>query len=130
MQAWGNYMMWPVVTQQLGVRPFINYGALQVVPQVPQGQPSVAGSNILLGNGSLNVFASHSGNRYLTKMQVNHLRLRSEMIGHTLPRGTSPRTVMVDGHRARHVHIRTTNRGVEVTVAVSGNGVHTLVITT
>jgi hypothetical protein len=131
MQAWGNYgTMWSVVSQQLGVRPFINYRALQVVPQVPRGQPSVAGTNILLGNGSLDVFASHSGNRYLTTMQVHRLHLRSELIGHTLPRGTSPRRVTLDGHRAKRVRVRTTNRGVEVTVPVSGNGMHTLVITT
>lgn len=100
-----------------------------MVPQVPQGQGSVAGSNIRLGHGALDVFASHHGNRYLTRMRVRRLHLRSEMIGQTLPRGTSPKHVEIDGHRARHVHIRVTNRGVEVTVAVSGNGVHTLIIT-
>ena len=130
MQAWGTYMDWAVVTQQLGVRPFLNYGALQVVPQVPQGQPSVAGSHILLGQGSLNVFASHLANRYLTKIQVHRLQLRSMMIGQALPMGSSPRRVLIDGRRAKHVQIRTTNRGVEVAVPVSGGGVHTLVITT
>ena len=53
MQAWGNYgTAWSVVNQQLGVRPFLGDSALQVVPQVPQSQPSVAGSNIRLGHGS------------------------------------------------------------------------------
>ena len=64
MQAWGNYgTAWSVVHQQLGVRPYLNDGVLQVVPQVPAGQPSVAGSNIRLGRGSVGVFASHSDAR-------------------------------------------------------------------
>ena len=38
MQAWGNYgTAWSVVHQQLGVRPYLNDGELQVVPQVPDG---------------------------------------------------------------------------------------------
>jgi hypothetical protein len=130
MQAWGNYgTVWSVVHQQLGVRPFLGYGALQVVPQVPPGQPSVAGSNIRLRNGSVDVFASHSGRQYVTRIAVHGLRLDSLQIGHTLPTGTMPRTVRVDGHVARHVTIRQTNRGVEVTVPVSSSGMHTLVIT-
>jgi hypothetical protein len=131
MQAWGNYgTVWSVVHQQLGVRPFLGYGALQVVPQVPPGQPSVAGSNIRLGNGSVDVFASHSGRQYVTRIAVHGLRLHSLQIGHTLPTGTMPRTVRVDGHVAHHVTIRQTNRGVEVTVPVSSSGMHTLVMTT
>lgn len=130
MQAWGNYGAYAVVTQQLGVRPFLNDGALQIVPQVPEGQPSVAGSNIRLGLGSVDVFASHRGARYETRLQVQGLRLRSVMIGQTLPMGTMPRRVTVDGHRVRDAQIRITNRGVEVTVAVHGAGVHTLVVTT
>jgi hypothetical protein len=102
-RPWGRCLDWAVVTQQLGVRPFLNYGALQVVPQVPQDQPSIAGSNILLGQGSLDVFASHRGNRYLTKMQVHRLHLRSMMIGQTLPLGSSPRSVPVDAGRAKRV---------------------------
>jgi len=129
MQAWGNYgTVWSVVSQQLGVRPFLGYGALDVVPQVPPGQPSVAGSNIRLGRGSLDVFASHSGRRYTTTLLVRGLRLRSLRIGQTLPAGTSPRTVRVDGTPATHVTIRETNRGVEVTVPVRGAGPHTLVV--
>jgi hypothetical protein len=130
MQAWGNYgTVWPVVHQQLGVRPFLNYDALQVVPQVPSGQPSVAGSNIRLGTGSLDVFASHSGRRYLTSLQVLGLSLGSLEIGHTLPRDATVGSVQVDGQRARRVTVRQTNRGDELTVPVSGSGMHTLVVT-
>jgi hypothetical protein len=130
MQAWGNYgTAWSVVHQQLGVRPFLGYGALQVVPQVPPDQPSVAGSNIRLGNGSLDVFASHAGSTYTTRITVHRLALRSLEIGHTLPAGSTPSTVTVDGQRAQHVIVRQTNRGVEVTVPVRGDGPHTLIVT-
>src|SRR6185295_3192142 len=66
MQAWGNYgTAWPVVHQQLGVRPDVGRGFLAVVPQVPGGQSRVAGSNIRLGrSGSLAVEASHDGATY------------------------------------------------------------------
>jgi hypothetical protein len=130
MQAWGNYgTAWPVVHQQLGVRPFLGDGALQIVPQVPDGQPSVAGSNIRLGSGAVDVFASHSGSTYTTEVLVHELHLRSLEIGHTLPAGSTPATVVVDGHSVQNAAVRQTNRGVEVTVPVSGNGPHTLTVT-
>jgi hypothetical protein len=131
MQAWGNYgTVWSVVSEQLGVRPFLNYRTLQVVPQVPAGQRSVAASNIRLGTGSINVFASHAGRVYTTKLLVRALHLRLLEIGQTLPFGRRPRTIRLDGHRARRVIVRQTNRGTEVIVPVSGPGVHTLTVTT
>jgi hypothetical protein len=131
MQAWGNYgTAWSVVHQQLGVRPFLGDGALQVVPQVPDGQPSVAGQNIRLGDGSVDVFAAHSGNQYKTTLEVHGLRLRSLQIGHTLPAGATPASVLVDGQPAQNASVQSTNRGVEVTAPVQGNGPHTLVVTT
>jgi hypothetical protein len=130
MQAWGNYgTVWSVVSEQLGVRPFLNYRMLQVVPQVPPGQRSVAASNIRLGRGAVDVFASHAGRRYVTRLRVRDLRLRTLEIGQTLPFGTTPRSVRLDGHRARRVIVRTTNRGTEVTVPVTGRGVHVLTVT-
>ena len=131
MQAWGNYgTAWSVVHQQLGVRPFLGDGALQVVPQVPAGQPSVAGRNIRLGDGSVDVFAAQAGNRYETRLTVHGLRLNSLEIGHTLPAGSKPGTVLLDGHPAQNVSVQPTNRGVEVTVPVQGDGQHTLIVTT
>ncbi len=130
MQAWGNYgTAWSVVAQQLGVRPFIGQSALTVVPQVPPGQPSVAGSNIRLGTGSLDVFASHAGTRYTTTIDLHGLDLRSVQIGHTLPAGTTPGQVTLDGRLVSNPAVRTTNRGVEVTVPVTGPRPHTLTIT-
>ena len=77
MQAWGNYgTAWSVMHQQLGVRPFLNDSELQVVPQVPSGQPNVEGSNIRLGRGSVDVFAADSGDRYTTKVDARRTPVR------------------------------------------------------
>ena len=54
VQAWGHYgTAWPVVHQQLGVRPDMGRRRLELTPQVPQGQSRVAGSNIRLGRGAV-----------------------------------------------------------------------------
>ena len=67
MQAWGHYgTAWPVIHQQLGVRPDLGHDRLAVVPQVPDGQPSVAGEDIRLGDGSADVLAARDGARYTT----------------------------------------------------------------
>ncbi len=130
MQGWGNYgTVWPVVSQQLGVRPFIGQRALEVIPQVPPGQPSVAGSNIRLGGGALNELASHLGSRYTTRMLLSDLRLSSVRVGSTLPAGTGRYQVTLDGRRVRHPRAVQTNRGLEVTVRVRDGGPHTVVIT-
>jgi hypothetical protein len=130
MQGWGNYgTAWPVVHQQLGVRPFLNRGELQVVPQVPPGQPSVAGSNIRLGDGSVDVFASHAGTTYTTMVDASHAPVRTLLIGHTLPRGAGPARVVLDGREIADYDARETNRGLEVTVHATPGGVHTLTVT-
>ena len=69
MQAWGNYgTTWPVVHQQLGLRPDLGDGAVAVVPQVPADQPSVQGTNIRLGShGSIDIRAAQSGGMYTTE---------------------------------------------------------------
>jgi hypothetical protein len=131
MQAWGNYgTAWSAIHQQLGVRPFLGQGALQVVPEVPAGQPSVSGRNIRLGDGSVDVSASHSGSQYQTTVNVHGLQLSSLEIGHTLPTGATPASVLLDGQPAHNVSVQNTNRGVEVTVPVQGDGPHTLTVTT
>ena len=39
MQAWGHYgTAWPVINQQLGVRPALGTGGLEIVPSIPEGQ--------------------------------------------------------------------------------------------
>ena len=129
LQAWGNYgTAWPVVHQQLGVRPDLGRGSLEVVPQVPEGQARVGGSAIRLGDrGAAAVEASHSGETYRTRVQVG--RPVTELaIGHTLPAGATVKTAVLDGAPVTP-QTRTTNRGLEVTVPTTA-GTHTLVITT
>jgi hypothetical protein len=128
LQAWGAYgTAWPVVRQQLGVRPDMGRDRLEVVPQVPDGQGSVAGSNIRLGlAGSADVSARDSGSRYVTVVRAR-VPLRRLVIGHTLPHGASVQGVRLDGERVRH-RLRETNRGVEVLVRAPVRGEHKLVV--
>ncbi len=130
MQAWGNYgTAWSVVHQRLGVRPFANRGVVEVVPQVPDGAPSVAGSNIRIGSGALAVFASHTGSTYTTQAQMTGSSVRTLVIGHTLARGSKPGAVTLDGRVVDDYGKTTTNRGVEITVPTSASGQHTLTVT-
>jgi hypothetical protein len=128
LQAWGTYgTLWPVVHQQLGVRPDMGRGRLQVIPQVPQGQSSIAGSNIRLASGAVDVAASHSRRTYRTSVSLG-VPLSSFTIGHTLPRGSAITKVTLDGSQASYT-TATTNRGVEVLVAAATSGTHELVVT-
>jgi hypothetical protein len=130
MQAWGNYgTAWPVVHQQLGVDPYLNEGALNVVPQVPAGQPSVQGSNIRLGTGAADVFASHTGSRYTTKVALDRVRVHRLTLGAVLPAGSHVASVTLDGRRVKHYATTQTNRGLEVTARAHGRGWHELVVT-
>jgi len=125
VQAWGHYgTVWPVVHQQLGVRPDMGRDALEVVPQLPSNAP-IAGRDIRLGKGSIDVSASRHGQRYRTTVDAD-VRLRTLRIGHTLPRGSAVRSVKLDG-RSVHWDARTTNRGLEVTVQ-AGRGDHELIV--
>jgi hypothetical protein len=100
------------------------------VPQVPPDQPSVEGSNIRLGNGAVDVFASHSGATYTTKVDGRRTPVHELIIGHTLPRGARPASVVLDGRRLRQYESRLTNRGLEVAVDANAGERHTLTITT
>jgi hypothetical protein len=118
-----------VVHQQFGVRPLLDQGELQVVPQVPPQQPSVQGSNIRVGGGSVDVFAGHSGSVYTTRVDARRTPLRLLLIGHTLPARSRPTAVTVDGQPVSDYDARSTNRGLEVTVSVTPAAQHTLTIT-
>lgn len=128
VQAWNHYgTIWPVIHQQLGVRPDLGRATLEVVPQVPPHEPSVAGRNIRLGKGALRVVrAAHEGKRYRTVVDTGNARVWRMRIGHTLPHGARPAAVYLDG--VRHgAQVRQTNRGSEVTVK-TGPGRHVLVV--
>jgi hypothetical protein len=128
LQAWGAYgTVWPVVHQQLGVRPDMGRGRLEVVPQVPPYQKGIAGRRIRIAKRSVDVIATHSGKRYGTRVR-SRARLRRLLIGATLPFGAKIARVTLDGRAVRYA-TRTTNRGVEVTVrARTPNRRHELVV--
>jgi hypothetical protein len=118
MQAWGQYgVAWPVIHQQLGVRPGSH--SLDVVPLVPDGQPSVAGRDIRLGDGTVDVWADHD----TTSVNVR-TKLRSLRLGVTLRQ--RPKRVTLDGRSVRRPDVRVTNRGIEVTVKAPPHGRHTV----
>jgi hypothetical protein len=126
MQAWGNYgTAWSVIHQQLGVRPFLGNGSLEVTPQVPPGEPGIAGRNIRLGHGSIDVSASAAHGQYTTTV-TPHLHVRLT-IGHTLPAGASVKSVRLNGSKADYT-VRDTNRGREVLVKATGSGEQKLVV--
>jgi hypothetical protein len=128
MQAWGHYgTAWPVIHQQLGVRPSLGTGDLAVVPQIPDGQHWLGGDAIRLGDGSATVVAQRFGSRYATSVALRGVNVRHLRIGATLPAGARVRDVRLDGRRA-HPTITTTNRGLEVTVRAQARGRHTLTI--
>jgi hypothetical protein len=114
LQSWGTYgVLWPVVHFDLGVAPDLGRGRLSVVPQVPAGQHRVAGANIRLGHGSVDVTATHA-NGALTTMV--HRQVAAQLtVGAVLPAGAHATTVRLNGHRVdyRVVH---TARGREVLV--------------
>jgi hypothetical protein len=127
LQAWGAYgTAWPVVHQQLGVQPDLGRGRLGVVPQPPSAA-TIAGSDIRLGNGTVDVRARQAG-RTATTTVFAHAPVRLR-IGATLPAGARVREVRLDGRRVS-ADERATNRGLEVTVPASPGARHTLVVTT
>jgi hypothetical protein len=130
MQAWGNYgTSYAVVHQWLGVQPDLGRNAVAFVPQVPQGRTTVQGKDIRLGRGSADVRATHVGNTYRTEVTISSgVGADDVVIGHTLPRGTQPTSVVLDGHAVRHYQIVATNRGDEVRVPTTA-GHHTLTVT-
>ncbi len=128
LQAWGTYgILWPVVHQQLGVSPDLGRGALTVVPQVPGGQHRVAGANILLGDGSVDVTAERTASALtttVTRHGSTHL-----LIGHVLPTGAVVGSVTLDGTPTAY-DVRQTARGREVVVdAGTGTSTKALVVT-
>ena len=117
-QAWGTYgVLWPVVHQQLGVGPQLGHGLLEVLPSVPSGQSNVSGKNILIGTGSIDVTAIHSGNTWTTSVTS---RLACTLnVGATLPAGSTVQSVTLNGSPVAHPSVRDTNAGRQVFVSTS-----------
>jgi hypothetical protein len=129
MQAWGHYgSVWPVVHQQLGVRPDLGRGRLAVVPQVPSNTP-IEGRQIRLGSGTLAlVQASREGNTYRTTVDLGSAPVGQLVLGHTLPRGSQVQQVRLDGSPVDYETV-VTNRGLEVLAPAPASGAHALVVT-
>ena len=89
MQAWGHYgTAWPVIHQQLGVRPSLGTGRLEIVPQLPPGQTRVEGRNIRLGDGFADVRARAQRQPLHDHGHVTDVdQLRDLRVGATLPHG-------------------------------------------
>ena len=127
LQAWGAYgILWPVVHYQLGVSPDAGRDRFTVVPQIPSGQYKVAGRDIRIGGGAVNVTALRGNGRLETIVRQNrHDRLT---IGALLPTGKHVRSVRLDGHKATY-RVVSTARGREVRVnGGKGLGVTDLVV--
>ncbi len=127
LQAWGTYgTLWPVVHHQLGISPDIGRNQVAVVPQVPDGQTRVAGNNIRIGGGAVDVSAVRTAASLTTT--VNRHLTASLLIGHVLPDGAEVTSVTLDGAPVEY-DVRTTARGEEVAVdAPSGTGTNLLVV--
>ena len=130
LQAWGAYgTIWPVVHQQLGVRPDMGRRALEVTPQVPPQSPEgLSGENIRLGSGSVDVSASAINDIYRTTV-VPNVTLKKLTVGHTVPRDAEVVSVTLNGNAVPY-EVRSTNRGKEVLVEAAPDGEHTLVVAT
>ncbi|TDD44748.1 glycogen debranching protein [Kribbella antibiotica] len=120
LQAWGTYgILWPVIHQQLGVDPDLGHGRVSVVPQIPAGQPKVAGSNIRLGRGAIDVSARLAGKEIRTDLTVHDVKA-AFTIGAVIPAGATLNDVTLNG-RATPYRVVTTSRGTEVHVAARGS---------
>ena len=131
MQAWGHYgTAWAAVHQQLGVRPQLGHDWLEVVPQVPTGQPSVEGENIRLGDGAADVLRRPRGQPLHD--HDGHARRGDPAVSGSATRCRAARRSRRSSWTARRstdYESRETNRGLEVRVARERRtGSHTLVV--
>jgi hypothetical protein len=127
LQAWGTYgILWPVVHFQLGVAPDLGRGSVQVVPQVPDGQSNVAGTNVRLGSGSIDVAATRTPSA-LTTTVTRHMAV-ALTIGAVVPTGKTVASVTLNGAAVAYTLVPT-SRGQEVRVAAgSGSAAAHLVV--
>jgi len=124
LQTWGAYgILWPIIHQQLGVDPDLGRGALSVVPQIPPGQTRIAGSDIAVGSGHVDVQAvSRAGMLTVEVDAAVHARLT---LGAAVPADKTISSVRLDG-RPVPFRLTMTARGAEVLVGAGSGGRHTL----
>ena len=118
MQAWGQYgIAWPVIHQQLGVRPSLGTGRLESCRRCRTASPASPGAT------SASVTApSTCGPRAASTTVTVRTRLRELNLGLTL----QPPAAARDARRpaVRKPDVRLTNRGFEVTVNAPPYGRH------
>jgi hypothetical protein len=128
LQAWGAYgVLWPVVRQQLGVDPDLGRGRLAVVPAIPPGQHRIAGRDIRLGTGSVDVAARRAGRVVSVSVEA---RVPARLtLGVVLPAaGAGVAAVRLDGRPVAY-RLVDTSRGRQVLVDAGPGGRHTLRVT-
>ncbi|WP_157078522.1 glycogen debranching protein [Halalkalicoccus paucihalophilus] len=131
LQAWGSYgTVWPVVGQQLGVRPDMGRGRLEITPQVPPKESQIGAENVRVGDGSIDVQAQAGDGTYSTTVCADaDVSLKHLIVGHTIPEDIEIVSVALDGEDA-DCEVRKTNRGWEVVTEADPDGERTLVVET
>jgi hypothetical protein len=127
MQAWGAYgVLWPLISQWLGVSPDIGRDRIAVVPQLPSGQAKASVDTVKLGTLAIDVAAEHQGPTFTTKVtRHGQVDLR---IGAVLPDGASVTSATLNGSPVKPKLVQTT-RGLEAVVSAKpGQRTATLVI--
>ncbi|MCW2539895.1 MAG: hypothetical protein JWN95_1620 [Frankiales bacterium] len=120
LQAWGTYgVLWPVVHFELGVAPDLGRGQVAVIPQIPDGQPSVSGRDIRLGRSSIDVTARRTAHQ-LSTVVTRHGKL-GVTLGAVLPLQSTVHSVTLNGRRVAY-RLVATDRGQEVQVRAAGHG--------
>ncbi len=120
LQAWGAYgVLWPVVSQQLGVAPDLGRSQLAIIPEIPSGQTYIAGRDISLGAGAVDVSATRAGHILLTVATVPaglHLAL-----GAVLPAAAHVAGVRLNGMPVAWT-VQSTARGEQLVVDAGSAG--------
>jgi len=92
---------------------------VEVLPSVPPGQPVVSGTNIRVGDGSVDIAARHEGASWTTTVSA---RLACTLhAGATLPGGAQVRLVTLNGSPVPYT-ARDTNAGRQVLVSTPCSG--------
>ena len=100
MQAWGHYgTAWPVIHQQLGVRPDARAAAPRGRPGVPAGQTRIAGRAIRIGDAARSRCRPSAGRRYTTAVTLRGATCAGYARSHAPARASKPGEVALDGRR-------------------------------
>ncbi|MBV8098289.1 MAG: hypothetical protein JOZ31_03940 [Verrucomicrobia bacterium] len=128
MQAWSSYgVEWPIIYHYLGIRPDVPNGQLVVIPELPSSWPTLAVSNLRVGNGTIAVSAKQTGGQYTTTLSAP--TGYQVQLGYVIPAGTKPTSVTLGGTAVKYQTIATL-RGNEVVVETRSGPNLSLVVNT